>query len=39
MLSIELPLASIAPGEYVIEMVAGEGSNIDRRLVAFRVRQ
>jgi VWFA-related protein len=39
LLSLDQPLASIAPGEYVIEIVAGEGTNIDRQLVAFRVRQ
>ena len=35
--SVDLMLAPLAEGDYVIELTAGAGGQIERRLVAFRV--
>jgi VWFA-related protein len=37
-LSTDFSLSSLAPGEYVVELVAQSGTVADRRVVAFRVR-
>ena len=36
-LTTEIPLGSLAAGDYVIELVAGDATNTTRALVAFRV--
>ena len=37
LVAADLTLAPLAPGDYAIELVVGQGANSERRYVAFRV--
>jgi hypothetical protein len=36
-LLVELPLSGLAPGEYLVEVIAGEQNEEARQLIGFRV--
>ena len=38
-ITIDLPLSQVAPGEYLLEVIASSGGVDDRQLLAFRVTQ
>ena len=35
--SVDLPIAALADGDYLIEVTAASGAQTDRKLIAFRV--